>query len=976
MRGFLLLLALLAAVPAFALDPSHHASEYTVTAWSMEDGLPHNLVHTVAQDPDGYLWVGSWVGAARFNGRHFTAFDARTLPDIPLVGVRTIVRDRDGAMLFGTALNGVIRLAGGVWSKLEPTVEQRLRVITLLRASNGDLWIGTDRGAHRLRPDGELETIGENELSDGVVFALLERGDDDILIGSEHGLFRFHNGHVEEFGQRYGLSDSSVRAIVKRRNGDLVIAGDSGAFVLGPDNSAHKILDQPIESLLEDQDNALWLGISSGGLARFHQGHVQTIDESLGLLGRNSQALMEDREGLLWIGTTNGLYRINDAPAFGLDTTRGLGDNYPRTILRHQDTMYVGHARGLDRWRGDVFEPVALGEGESSVLALASATDGGLWVGTYDRGVLHLPDDIDAKISPQQIVDGLPSRHVRALYETADGSLWIGTTAGLVRRHPDGRMEQVEDLPNRTGSFVRGLSPSSDGGLWIALADGLMRWHPDERMQSWMPETGFPSSGAFDVLETSDGSAYIGTDQGLLRLREDHFSLYDYRLGLPNDTIFRVLQDRQGALWLASNHGAFRINPEQFDEIDAGLREALSVDILDHASGMKSSQCNGGSGPAGDFDVAGRLWLPTALGVAVIDPVATAARSRVPVPVRIEDVQIDSKAFPVAQVHSLAPSVNRVVLHYIGLHLRDPLGVRYRYRMLGFDKDWVEADSDIEAVYTNLPPGYLRFEVQAAMAPVDWNSATVTNTPTAALELERIPPFWRRTWFYALFPLGLVAISFTWLYWRSARYRRRQRTLTHLVERSTRELREKNEALVLAARERESLLQQMAWQASHDALTGLPNRRAGERRLAEAIREASTSGMPLSVALLDIDHFKRVNDEHGHEVGDIMLRRIAASLAQSGCAPPDCIARYGGEEFLLILPGQARAEARIHLTTLASEIADTQVEAPDGSRLACSVSIGVVQWQAGISTSQIVVHADRRLYRAKAKGRNQVTDQD
>ncbi len=970
----MLLLALLAAVPLHALEPSHHVSEYTLTAWSMEDGLPHNLVHAVAQDPDGYLWVGSWEGAARFNGRHFTAFDARTLPDIPLVGVRTILRDKDGSMLFGTALNGVIRLADGVWSKLEPTVEQRLRVIALLRAGNGDLWIGTDRGVQRLRPNGELETIDEPDLSHGAVFALLERGDNEILIGSEHGLFRFRDGRTEEFGQRYGLSSTAIRAIVKRRNGDLVIAGDRGAFVLGRDNNVQSIFDRPIESLLEDEDNTLWLGVSDGGLVRWHQGQAQTIDESLGLLGRNSQALIEDREGLLWVGTTNGLYRINDAPAFGLDTTRGLGDNYPRTVLRHHNTMYVGHARGLDRWNKDTFEPVSLGEVESSVLALASASDGGLWIGTYDRGVLHLPKDRAAGSALEQIVDGLPTRHVRALYETADGSLWIGTTGGLVRHYPDGRMEQVEDLPNRSGSFVRGLSPSSDGGLWIALANGLMRWHPDEQMQRWMPETGFPSSGSFDVLEAADGSAYIGTDQGVVRLRDGHFSRYDYRVGLPNDTIFRVLQDRQGAIWLATNHGAFRINPEQFDEIDAGQRTTLAVDILDHASGMKSSQCNGGSGPAGDFDATGRLWLPTALGVAVIDPVATAARSRVQVPIRIENVQIDSKVVPAASIRALAPSVNRVVVSYVGLHLRDPLGVRYRYRMLGFDDDWVDAGSNIEAVYTNLPPGQLRFEVQAAMAPVDWSP--ITDFPTATIEFESIPPFWRRTWFYALFPLGLIAISFTWSYWRSARYRRRQRTLTHLVERSTRELREKNEALVLAGRERESLLEQMAWQASHDALTGLPNRRAGERRLAEAIREASTSGMPLSVALLDIDHFKRVNDEHGHEVGDIMLRRIAASLVQICCAPPDCIARYGGEEFLLILPGQALEEARIHLTGLASDIANTQVETPDGSRLACSVSIGVVEWHTGVSASQIVVHADRRLYRAKAKGRNQVADQD
>lgn len=972
LQVFLLLAGLLAAGSAHALDPSHHVNEYTVTAWTMEDGLPHNLVHAVAQDADGYLWVGSWEGAARFNGRQFTAFDQRTLADIPLLGVRTILRDDDGAMLFGTAQHGVIRLADGVWSKLEPTVERRLRVISLRRVPDGSLWIGTDQAPLRLWPDGRLETIGAGAIPRGVVFTLLEAGPGDMLIGSEHGLFRLHAGQIENRGRQLGLDASAVRAIIRRRNGDLVIGGDAGAFVLAGDGPLRQILDQRVESLLEDRDQTLWIGVSSGGLVRWHQGRIERIDAPLGLRGRNSQALIEDREGLLWVGTTNGLYRINDAPAFGLDTTRGLGDNYPRTILRHNDSMYVGHARGLDRWHGDTFEPVALGPDEVSVLALASARQGGLWIGTYDRGVLFLPDGASA--ASEAIAEPLPSRHVRAVYETADGSLWIGTTAGLVRRRPDGRLQRFDDQPGLNGSFVRGISPARDGGLWIALADGLMRWRPDQSLRRWTSGVDFPGIGAFDVLETGDGDAFIGTDHGLARLRAGRFTLYDRDSGLPNDTIFRVLQDRQGAIWLGSNRGAFRIEPEQFDELDAGVRQKLSVDTVDRASGMPSSQCNGGSGPAGDFDAAGRLWLPTSLGVAVIDPIATAARGRVPVPIRIEAVRADAKTLPIDQPLSLAASVNRVVVHYVSLHLRDPLGVQYRYRMLGSDRDWIEAGNDIEAIYTNLPPGLLRFEVQAAMAPVDWDGAR--KIPTATLELKRIPPFWRRLWFYATLPLGLLAVVLTWFFWQAMRSRQRQRELARLVEDRTRELRGKNAALQQAGREREALLQQLAFQASHDALTGLPNRRAGETRLGEAVREAAASGSPLSVALLDIDHFKQINDQHGHEVGDIMLRHVATVLAQRGCAKPEDLARYGGEEFLLLLPDQPLDQATRHLQALASYIATSTVELPDGSRLACSASIGVTQWQPGLTPSQVVVQADRRLYQAKAQGRNRVVGVD
>ncbi len=973
LQWMMLMLGLMAVSNSRALDPAHHVSEYTVTGWTMEDGLPHNLVFALAQDDEGYLWIGSWEGAARFNGRSFTAFDERKLTDVPLIGVRAILHDQDGALLFGTAQHGIVRYAKGEWSTLEPTVEKSLRVVSMLRARDGSLWIGTDRSVLQLWPDGRLETVAEGELPYGVVFSLLERENGDVLIGSEHGLFKFHKGRLERLGHDLRLPAAAIRAMVQRRNGNLIVAGNGGAFVITPSAQVQKIMERSVESLLEDRNDTLWLGISGGGLARWDQGRMQVIDDSLGLHGRNSQALIEGRDGLLWVGTTNGLFRINDAPAFGLDKTRGLGDNYPRTILRHHDTMYVGHANGLDLWRGDVFEPIELG-GDTSVLALASARDGGLWIGTYDRGVLYLPNDDHRKVSSRVIDEGLPSRHVRALAETSDGSLWIGTTAGLVRRRRDGGLRSVEDLPSHTGSFVRGISAARDGGLWISLANGLMRWSPDERMQRWESGDNFPGIGAFDVLETENGDAWIGTDHGLLRMRGGEFRMYDRSRGLPNDTLLRVLQDRQGAMWLCSSRGAFRVDFSQFDELDRGVRDRLSVDVVDHASGMPSSQCNGASGPAGDLDAVGRIWFPTALGVAVIDPIAVAARSKVRVPILIEGVQADTKALARAEQHVLAASVNRVVVHYVGLNLRDPRGVRYRYRMTGFEDEWVDAGNDLDAVYTNLPPGVLRFEVQAAMAPVDW--AHVKDLSTAVVEFRRIPPFWRQPWFYVALPFILLALSVVMFLWVSMRASRRQRQLATLVDARTQELSQANEALQQAWRDRESLVKQMAWQASHDALTGLPNRAASDARLRDAVFEAGASGQPLTVALLDIDYFKKVNDTHGHAVGDAVLRHVAGAVKQYVEGQGVDVARYGGEEFLFVLTDRTLEDSAHLMRGLLVELASRAVALADGGSISCTASVGVAQWQSGQTASRVVLAADKRLYLAKRSGRNRVVDHD
>lgn len=960
---------------ARALDPGHHVSEYTVTAWTMEEGLPHNLVQSLAQDDDGYLWVGTWEGAARFNGRDFSNFGRQELPELPATGIRAILHGADGALLFGTAQGGVLRLDEGAWSVLASTVEQHLRVISLLRDAEGILWIGTDRSLWKLAPDGSLSDVGTAlALPVGTVFSMIALDPGQVLVGSEHGVFLLGPEGLEPWGDAHGVAVGVARALVRRRDGSVVVGGDGGAVMVTPDGGITTIAHRQIEAALEDRDGVLWLSASGGGLMRYHQGVLDTLGVEQGLLGRGSQALLEDREGLLWVGTTNGLYRVSDAPAFGLNRSRGLGDDYPRTILRRRDgELYVGHALGLDHWDGSEFRSVELG-GESSVLALAQAADGGLWVGTYDRGVLHLPPHSGAEAEVLEGQEALPSHHVRALLETADGSLWIGTTGGLMRHWPDGRMEQIETLHGRFDSYVRGLAPARDGGFWAGLGDGLMRWHPDGRVERWGADAEFPGHGSFDVLETASGTAFIATDQGLLRLRDGVFTRFDRQAGLPNETLFRLLQDASGALWICSNSGVFRIDARQFDELDRGTREMLSVDTLDRTSGMPSSQCNGGSGPAGDFDGQGRLWLPTALGVAVIDPVAAAARSHLPVSVRIEQVEVDGRKLAPDGPHVLDAGARRVVVRYIGLHLRAPLAVRYRYRLLGFDSNWVDAGSAIEAVYTNLPAGPLRFEVQAALAPVDWRIQP--DGPVASVELQQLPPYWLKPWFIALMALLVVALVSGIVVWRSARDHRRRVRLTRIIDERTRELSEKNAALLEAGRERESLLRQLAHQATHDALTGLANRRAGTTRLAKAVQQAGASGQPLCVALMDVDHFKSINDTHGHAIGDQMLRHLATQLLAVGWLSRDDVVRHGGEEFLLLIPGLALEAASLRLHALAADIAAASLSFDGGRSVTSTVSIGVAQWQPGITPEKLVAQADRCLYLAKARGRNRVESGD
>ncbi|ANB18398.1 ligand-binding sensor domain-containing diguanylate cyclase [Dokdonella koreensis] len=969
MRYVLLMLwavLLLAGRPALGLDPARAVDAYTVTGWTMDDGLPHNLILGIAQDAEGFIWVGTWEGAARFNGRSFTPLDGYTLPGIRLTGVRSIVRDHDDAMLFGTAQNGVFRYDGTHWEPLGDGAAATLRVTTLLR-SGDDLWVGTEDSLYRLDRDLRLHAPPADSPLDGRhVFCVLPEADGGLLAGTDRGLFRLPGARVTSAERVAGLPLAPVRQLVRATDGAVYAGGDSGAWRLAPGVAAERLVDARVETLVEGDDGALWLSTAASGVLRLYRGRTERIDPRVSLVNRGTAALMQDREGLLWVGTATGLFRIADGPA------RGLGDRYVRAVLQAADgTVWVGDADGLARWREGRIERVRLGDAAPvSVLALAPASDGGLWVGTYDQGVVHRRGEAAATTLPDRIdrSHGLPSNHVRTILEDDDGSVWIGTTGGLTHwRGGEIRTYRVADgLP---ADFVRVLHKAADGTLWIGTSAGIAARRADGRLDSWRARETFPATGSFDFLDDADGGVWIASDAGLLRLRDGRFTVYDHTRGLPRDTVFRVLDDGRGHLWLSSNHGIFRIARSTFADLDAGRIAQLPVEVIDRTDGMPSSQANGGSTPAGGLMDDGTLWFPTAAGVAVIDPALLGTSPDAAVPVAFERLTADGTEIPLQAAPAFDARTRRIAIGYAGLRFRAPDDIRYRYRMTGFDAGWVDAGKDTEAVYTNLPPGRFVFEVQAARAPADW--AAIADAPGARMAIQVAAPFWRSAWFVALVVLAGAVLVDGLYRLRSAALHRRQARLSQLVEERTAELSAKNAALEQANREREDLLERLAHQALHDPLTGLPNRRAGDAFLARTIERAAGSGEPFCIGLLDVDRFKRINDEYGHDAGDAVLRQVAALLVEH-LGADGFAARHGGEEFLIALVGCSPAAALHSVESLRERIAQSPLEGSGGRTLRCTASIGLAQWEPSLGARQLLALADRRLYRAKQRGRNRV----
>jgi diguanylate cyclase (GGDEF)-like protein len=439
--------------------------------------------------------------------------------------------------------------------------------------------------------------------------------------------------------------------------------------------------------------------------------------------------------------------------------------------------------------------------------------------------------------------------------------------------------------------------------------------------------------------------------------------------GLPVEKVFQPVLDRRGALWLSSNRGVIRIAPGSLDAVLEGRATRLDAVLLGESDGMASAQCNGGSAPAAALAADGTVWFATAAGIVGAAADALLDYAGAPPPVGIEALRVDGRPLSPFADHLLPAGTRRIALQFAAPTFLTPDWVRYRTRLVGFDADWVDRGPLRVAEYTNLPPGRYRFEVQAAHPNSDWQQ------PAASLAFTVPARFWQRPAFWIGSGALLVLLGVAGLRWRFRRLHRRERELRRLVDARTHDLREQTERLLALDAERELLVVRLREQAEaferqarEDGLTGLLNRRGFDEAMRAAV--ADGAARPLALAVIDLDHFKWVNDRHSHAAGDAVLRAVATLLRAQLPAGAQ-LARWGGEEFALLLPGHDLAAAAALAETLRREVAayDAGHIAP---ALGLSCSIGVAALAAGEGSGSLLQRADTALYRAKADGRNRV----
>jgi len=745
--------------------------------WRFEQGLPQNSVLALTQSDDGYLWVATQEGLARFDGVRFTVFSSATSPAFRSDRINALLKDRSGALWAATD-DGLLRYERGVFTRFG--VQDGLPdagVLCILQDRDGQLWVGTRNGA-AIHASADTPFARVPTLADHQISALLRDRRGRLWAGTNAGLRQVTS---PASSRAFPDAAQGVRSLLEDRAGTVWVGSETGLFRMEENRlAAVPQVAGRILSLLDDRAGSIWAGTNGDGLKRLRAGVVTSYTTQQGLSNDVVMSLFEDREHILWIGTYGGgLNSVHDGSITTYGVRQGLAHAVVRTIFQDRTgNVWIGTSGGLTRFgatgRVESFG-TEHGLAQRRVLAMAQAADGALWIGTDGGGLNRYADGRFQRFTER---NGLPSNTVGAVLEDRAGHLWIGTDTGLVRfggRLPDGNPESLSRAP------VVAMIEAADGTVWVStLGAGLVRFnraHPE----GVMVDDGIPTKLLTALHEDRDGVLWIGTrGRGLIRLAGGRVTTFRQRNGLYDDTIHTILEDDAGNLWFSSNRGIWRSSRAELNAFAASRSSTITSISYGVADGMRVAECNGSAQPAAWRTADGRLWFATLDGAAVVNPGKLGQSRSAATPVVVEASTIDGTRvlFPTVA----PPSHGDLQFQYTAPNFAAPDRVRYRYRLAGYDRTWIEAGRRRTAYYTNIPPGSYTFEVAARDADGAW-SGTAT-----AVAFTLRPHFYQTMWFYVACGMLVIGLASGAHRMRVRRLRARERELLTLVNNRTSEL--------------------------------------------------------------------------------------------------------------------------------------------------------------------------------------------
>ena len=972
-----LLLAVLASAASASGEPARPPTEppflgrFMFRTYAQDEGLLDPSVECVLQDHVGFLWAGTDDGLFRFDGRGFTKFGREQ--GLPQTRIYQLYETADGRLYAATAA-GLARFQGRGFVVVGGKTLGSFAVSHQGVASDaaGTVYVGTDHGLFFGKDDRYAEDKEADAVGEGAVGGVHVDAAGALYFARGGLLFRKESGRVVEFGRPRGLpSGETIDEVRSDEKGRLWVRTVKHLYLLPKGGQKFERDDEGLPESSEVgrlafDDRGELLVPTVQGLAFRQAGAWRLIGRREGLSSDAALSALVDREGSLWVGLLGG----------GLDRRLGRGEftNWTRSdglsqevvwaVVRQKSVsgpgaLWVGTEQGLNRLdpvSGDVRRfGVEDGLGGNTVNTLAAGSDGSVWIGSWPGGVTRLMPD--GKMRKYSAEDAPPEQfRVAAIQVRADGEVWVGAVEGLYRLPAGSKATVLERvaLGREKPDNVRGFAEDPAGTLYAASKQGILRLtgpaprkftHDDGLLKDYLSSIAFASDGSVVVAyRESIGAARVIIEGDRITVKP-----IDISSGLISNKVVLLGRDSSGALWIGTGAGA-----------DVYASDWTRTAHYGKPAGMVSEDLDQNAFYA---EADGTVWLGSSRGLIRFQAGTTPAPEPAP-PVVIVDARAGERVLELSRPALLRANERNFSVSWAGLTFIELRKVHYKHRMIGLVDQYTETDLT-EARFPALPTGSYTFEVLCISA-----SGKVSRT-AATFRLE-VHAAWWQTWAArALWVLLAAAAVIAVVGWRTRHLEAERRRLEEAVAARSAELAAANRELREAS--------------FTDSLTGARNRRffstVIEDDVNRTLRVHSTPAQnrprncDLIFYIVDIDHFKEVNDEFGHDRGDNVLAEVARRLTQV-VRDSDRLIRWGGEEFLLISRDADRSRGDVLAGRVMQSVGSEPFDLGNGRKVrrTCSVGWAPFPWYPDstrtFAFTEVLKLADRAMYLAKQSGRN------
>lgn len=762
-------------------SPTSLLSHGSVYQWTGENGLISNNITSAIQSSDGFIWITTYNGIMRFDGKRIVVYDRTTIPFLETDAFYRVYEDAQGTLWFASQGSGITIYKDKSFQQIEARdgkIPKSIRSILL--EADGSVWIGANNeGLYQLSADRKLTRINHEKLNTINILDIAKDSKGVLWLATDgNGVVAYDGESFRNYTEADGLMSNTINTIAIGHADDVYVGTSDGLNILsdGAIRAADFLQNIPVNDLLVDAHDTKWIA-TENGLARINgtTGIEEFANRKNGFPYTRLNAIHRDAEGSLWISTgRDGLLQLRETGIINIGERQNVSDERINIITEGANKrFYIGSDIGTI----DVYEdgnirklPFKTDLKDAGIRDVHEDTNGTLWIATY-KGILRLNSKQEKLMT---LDDGLPAIDMRRILSDGKGNLWFASRSGGLAKYSLAKQKVVRVYNKGNGldsNYILSLEQDSTGTIYVGThSGGLTLIQPDGSTQTHHITQNDAGVLIFNIHIENPDKVWLVCNTGPHFFNGSTFKKITLAGINKGETFFDWVVDEHHDVWITTNLGVLKITKNELEQFLVTTNYSLKVKLFDNQDGMQNKECTGATRAL--LSSTGKVWIPTIGGVSVFYPDKIYENKLIP-PVFITDLVSDQNTF-VHDTIIIEPGNLRYVFNYTALSYLAPSKLKFKYQLSKVDREWVEAGTKREAEYTNLSPGTYTFRVIAC------NNDGVWNTQGATMVITVKPFFYQTTWFYIASLLFGIAVLYSVYRWRLFLVERRNKELNKL----------------------------------------------------------------------------------------------------------------------------------------------------------------------------------------------------